>query len=162
VLSAEDNETISRVGPGTPMGSLLREYWLPALLSSELPVPDCDPVRVLLLGEKRSGQSFTGLEGVPLQDRAMTESMDEAVDRTKEHLGAADLMVARVRRRILGAIADHRRTGEAPPGVEHPELYRQRSGGTVLPAEADWLEATRGLREGSEQPNLDPRLSAGV
>lgn len=111
---------------------------------------------------QRSGRSFTGLEGVPLQDRAMTESMDEIVDRTEEHLGTADLMVARVRRRILAAIADHQRTGEAPPGVDHPELYRQRSGGTVLPSDADWLEATQGLRDGSQAPALDPSLSAGV
>src|SRR5579864_1513366 len=34
------------------MGKLMREYWIPALLSSELPTPDCDPVRVLLLGER--------------------------------------------------------------------------------------------------------------
>jgi len=52
VLSPEENELITRVGPGTPMGALFREYWLPAMLSSELPAPDCDPVRVLLLGEK--------------------------------------------------------------------------------------------------------------
>jgi phenylpropionate dioxygenase-like ring-hydroxylating dioxygenase large terminal subunit len=34
------------------MGSFMREYWLPAMLSSELPAPDCDPVRVLLLSEQ--------------------------------------------------------------------------------------------------------------
>ncbi len=34
------------------MGDLMRCYWVPALLSSELPGPDCDPVRVVLLGEK--------------------------------------------------------------------------------------------------------------
>src|SRR5579859_428927 len=34
------------------MGNFMREYWVPALLSSELPTPDSDPVRVLLLGEK--------------------------------------------------------------------------------------------------------------
>ena len=34
------------------MGTLMREYWVPALLSSELPQPDSDPVRVMLLGEK--------------------------------------------------------------------------------------------------------------
>ncbi|HKN97394.1 MAG TPA: Rieske 2Fe-2S domain-containing protein [Pseudonocardiaceae bacterium] len=33
------------------MGNLLRRYWTPALLSVELPGPDCDPVRVRLLGE---------------------------------------------------------------------------------------------------------------
>src|ERR1700694_5786485 len=52
MLKQEDNELITRVGPGTPMGNLMREYWVPAMLSSELPSPDCDPVRVLLLGEK--------------------------------------------------------------------------------------------------------------
>jgi phthalate 4,5-dioxygenase oxygenase subunit len=52
MLSREENELISRVGPGTPMGNLMREYWLPAMVSSELPSPDCDPIRVMLLGEK--------------------------------------------------------------------------------------------------------------
>jgi phenylpropionate dioxygenase-like ring-hydroxylating dioxygenase large terminal subunit len=33
------------------MGELLRRFWLPALLPSELPAPDCEPVRVRLLGE---------------------------------------------------------------------------------------------------------------
>ena len=31
------------VGPGTPMGDVMRQYWLPALLSAELPQPDSDP-----------------------------------------------------------------------------------------------------------------------
>src|SRR4051794_9257197 len=52
MLSKVDNELITRTGPGTPMGNLFREYWLPAMLSRELPSPDCDPVRVMLLGEK--------------------------------------------------------------------------------------------------------------
>ena len=52
MLKHEENELICRVGPGTPMGNFMREYWLPSMLSSELPEPDSDPVRVLLLGEK--------------------------------------------------------------------------------------------------------------
>src|SRR5437762_689955 len=52
MLTREENELVSRVGPGTPMGDLMRRYWLPALLSRELPAPDSDPVRVLLLGER--------------------------------------------------------------------------------------------------------------
>src|SRR5579862_2201384 len=52
MLNAEENDTISRVGPDTPMGKLMREYWQPAMLSSELPAPDCTPVRIMLLGEK--------------------------------------------------------------------------------------------------------------
>jgi nitrite reductase/ring-hydroxylating ferredoxin subunit len=51
VLSQQDNDILTRVGKGTPMGDLLRRYWTPALLSAELPAPDSVPVRVRLLGE---------------------------------------------------------------------------------------------------------------
>ena len=51
MLSTELNERLTRVGPGTEMGRLMRRYWLPALLSSELPEPDGPPVRVRMLGE---------------------------------------------------------------------------------------------------------------
>src|SRR3546814_7459236 len=51
MLSAKDNELMCRTGPDTPMGKAMRHFWLPALLSSELPEPDCDPVHVELLGE---------------------------------------------------------------------------------------------------------------
>ncbi len=50
-MKHEDNERLVRVGRGTPTGELFRRYWLPALLSLELPGPDCPPVRVRLLGE---------------------------------------------------------------------------------------------------------------
>ncbi len=51
MLSREDNELLCRIGPGTPMGALMREYWVPAGLSSELPERDGAPLRVRLLGE---------------------------------------------------------------------------------------------------------------
>ena len=51
MLTQEQNELLCRVGPGTPMGNLMRQYWIPALLSSEVPRPDGDPLRVRLLGE---------------------------------------------------------------------------------------------------------------
>jgi len=51
MLKHEDNEKICRVGPGTPMGNLMRRYWQPAALSSELPERDGAPIRVRLLGE---------------------------------------------------------------------------------------------------------------
>lgn len=61
MLSAADNEFITRVGPGTPMGNLFRQYWVPAMMSSELPKRDSRPVRVMLLGEKLIG--FRDSEG---------------------------------------------------------------------------------------------------
>ena len=51
MLSREENEMLTRTGPGTAMGELLRRFWLPALLPDELPAPDCTPVRVRLLSE---------------------------------------------------------------------------------------------------------------
>ena len=51
MLSKEDNELLTHVGPGTPMGDLLRQYWMPALLSTELPERDGRPLRVRLLCE---------------------------------------------------------------------------------------------------------------
>jgi phenylpropionate dioxygenase-like ring-hydroxylating dioxygenase large terminal subunit len=52
MLTHEQNETLTRTGPGTPMGELFRRYWIPVLLADELPAPDCPPVRVKLLGER--------------------------------------------------------------------------------------------------------------
>lgn len=51
MLTREENELLTRTGPGTPMGNLLRMYWIPALLSDELPRPDGPPLRLKLLGE---------------------------------------------------------------------------------------------------------------
>jgi phthalate 4,5-dioxygenase oxygenase subunit len=51
MLSREDNEILTRVGPGTPMGNLLRRFWIPALLEAEIVDPDGAPVKVRLLGE---------------------------------------------------------------------------------------------------------------
>jgi len=51
VLTQAENELLTRVGPGTAMGALVRRFWLPAMLSPELPGPDCPPVRLRLLGE---------------------------------------------------------------------------------------------------------------
>ncbi len=51
MLSEKENERLTRVGRGTPMGEFLRRFWLPALLSDELPQADGDPIRTRTLGE---------------------------------------------------------------------------------------------------------------
>jgi phenylpropionate dioxygenase-like ring-hydroxylating dioxygenase large terminal subunit len=50
MLSPQENELITKIGPGTPMGNLMRQYWLPAATSADLEA-DGTPVRVRLLGE---------------------------------------------------------------------------------------------------------------
>ncbi len=60
MLSAADNETLTRTGPGTPMGTLFRRFWVPVLLAREIPEPDCPPVRVTVLGEELLAFRDTG------------------------------------------------------------------------------------------------------
>tara|TARA_R110000772_G_scaffold73034_6_gene159027 strand:- start:879 stop:2165 length:1287 start_codon:yes stop_codon:yes gene_type:complete len=65
MLPKQDNELICRVSADTPMGKAMRHFWLPALLSSELPEVDSDPVHLELLGESfvafRDGSGKVGV-----------------------------------------------------------------------------------------------------
>jgi phenylpropionate dioxygenase-like ring-hydroxylating dioxygenase large terminal subunit len=103
---------------------------------------------------------YTGISGIAMQDAAMTGSMGPIFDRSSEHLGTTDAMVIRVRRRLIAAVQAHMSHGVTPPGVDDPEAYRVRSGGVFLPPDADWVEATRELRQAFvEHPDLDPALN---
>lgn len=67
MLPREENDLITQVGPGTPLNTVMRRYWIPALLSREILEPDCPPVRVRLLGEDlvafRDSEGKVGLLG---------------------------------------------------------------------------------------------------
>jgi phthalate 4,5-dioxygenase len=52
MLSREENELVTRTGSGTPMGEVMRRYWMPILLERELAEADGEPVRVQVLGER--------------------------------------------------------------------------------------------------------------
>jgi phenylpropionate dioxygenase-like ring-hydroxylating dioxygenase large terminal subunit len=52
MITREQNELLTRTGPGSAMGDLFRRYWIPALMSQELPRPNCPPVQVQLLCER--------------------------------------------------------------------------------------------------------------
>ena len=54
-LTQTQQQTLIETDRGTPMGELFRRYWIPAMLSRELPGPDCDPVQIKLLGEELLG-----------------------------------------------------------------------------------------------------------
>jgi phthalate 4,5-dioxygenase oxygenase subunit len=94
-----------------------------------------------------SSRQMLGILSNPLQDAAIQESMGPIIDRTREHLGPADAMIVRVRRRLLAAARALSEHGTAPPGVDQPALYRVRPVGAVLPRDADWLAATQARRE---------------
>jgi hypothetical protein len=113
--------------------------------------------------KQRSGQSFTGIEGIPVQDAAVTESMGALANRTREHLGSSDAMIIRTRRRLLQAVKALEEEGRVPPGVDDPAVYHVRSGGVILPRDADWIEATKSLRAAFvEHPDLDLSIVGGA
>ncbi|HYB41224.1 MAG TPA: Rieske 2Fe-2S domain-containing protein, partial [Candidatus Methylomirabilis sp.] len=66
MLTAEENERLTRVGPGTLVGDLMRRYWIPVLNSAELERGG-RAKRVRLLGEDlvafRSRSGHVGLLG---------------------------------------------------------------------------------------------------
>jgi hypothetical protein len=83
--------------------------------------------------------------------------MGSLLDRSAEHLGTSDVMVIRVRRRLMAAAMALREQGEIPPGAENPQVYRIRSGSVFLPKDADWVAATEDLRKAFvDHPELDP------
>ncbi len=52
MLSKEDNELVTNTDKGTPMGEVMRRYWIPVALSEELPGPDCVPVKLKIMNEE--------------------------------------------------------------------------------------------------------------
>ncbi len=91
--------------------------------------------------EMQKTESFTGVQGIHLQDQMITESMGVIEDRTKEHLGTSDQMITTTRRRLIKAAKDFEKKGTAPPGVDNPEIFHKiRSGGMIINRDLDWLD----------------------
>ncbi len=78
---------------------------------------------------QRSNRIYTGIEGIHLQDQAITESMGPVTDFAFEHLAPSDQMITRTRRRMLIAVRALREKGTMPPGATDAGVYRgARSG----------------------------------
>jgi phthalate 4,5-dioxygenase oxygenase subunit len=92
----------------------------------------------LLDRQAQKTRSFTGIEGVNTQDRAVQESMGRIVDRSREHLGPADKAIIQARRLLLQAIKTMQEGG-TPSGI-NPTYYTVRAPEGVLPRDADWRE----------------------
>ena len=95
----------------------------------------------LMDADARKTKSFTGIPGIRLQDSAVIWSMGAIMNRSTEHLGTADAAIIRVRRRLLEAVKALRDNNVTPPGAREPSVYTVRSCLTVLPPEANWLDA---------------------
>jgi phenylpropionate dioxygenase-like ring-hydroxylating dioxygenase large terminal subunit len=95
---------------------------------------------------QRTWQSYTGIPNGRIQDSAVTETMGPIYDRSREHLGTTDQMIIRTRRKLIASARALRDQGIVPAGVDHPEIYRQRSGEMIIPRTADWWQTYNDMR----------------
>jgi hypothetical protein len=91
-------------------------------------------------------RNYTGILGVPTQDRTMTEGMGPIMDRTQEHLGTSDLAIVALRSRLPSLVRDLE-CGIEPTAPSNGDVYRVRSPDSIS-SETDFRRFLRqqGLR----------------
>ena len=108
---------------------------------------------------QRSNTIYSGIDGIHLQDQAITESMGPVTDFGWEHLAPSDQMITRTRRRLLLAARALRDKAERPPGADDPGVYRAARSGYFLAPEdqGSWQEVYARTLAASVHP---PRAAA--
>jgi phthalate 4,5-dioxygenase oxygenase subunit len=94
--------------------------------------------------EAMKSSSYTGIDIIRNQDRAVQESMGPIYDRSKEHLGVSDTAIIRMRRRMLDSVRAFAERGERPVALAESFDY----GDVVavegmLPLDAPWQDLLR-------------------
>jgi hypothetical protein len=91
--------------------------------------------------ERQKNLNFSGIENVtPIQDGAMQESMGAITDRTREHLGASDAAIVRMRRSLMNAARALEKHKTVPPGVQNPKFYHKHGDQVLLEEKDSWVE----------------------
>ncbi len=105
---------------------------------------------------QQNGAIYSGIDGVHLQDQAITESMGPVVDHEWEHLAPSDQMITRTRRRLLMAARALRDQGTLPPGADDANIYRgARAGYFVSDDKGEWQDVyAKQLAAGKHPPTL--------
>ena len=90
---------------------------------------------------QKAGRTYSGVEGIAMQDASLQESMGPIVDRTKENLVSTDNGIIMARHRLLRALKAMEK-GETPPGIgrEHQHV---RSAAVVLPPDKHFKDAAK-------------------
>ena len=91
---------------------------------------------------QKAGRTFSGIEGIAMQDASLQESMGPIVDRTKENLVSTDNGIIMARHRLMRAVRALVDKGVTPPGVD-PEHQRVRSAAIILPPDQPFKEGAR-------------------
>ena len=100
---------------------------------------------------QKAGLTFSGIEGIGIQDASLQESMGPIVDRSRENLVSTDNGIIMARNRLLAAVKALAEQGTVPPGVD-PAHHHVRSAAVILqdakaflPAAAEALSARLGM-----------------
>jgi phenylpropionate dioxygenase-like ring-hydroxylating dioxygenase large terminal subunit len=88
---------------------------------------------------QKSGRSYSGVEGIGMQDASLQESMGPIQDRTKENLVSTDNGIIMARHRLMKAAKELAAKGTLPPGRE-PAHMKVRSVAVVLPSGTPFKE----------------------
>lgn len=92
---------------------------------------------------QRAG-NLSGVPTIAMQDGAVQESMGAITDRTREHLGSADIGVVTARRVVLAAARALSKDNTTPPGID-PASQHLRAASVFLPNDADWQQTRTSL-----------------
>ena len=91
---------------------------------------------------QKAGITYSGVEGIGMQDASLQESMGPIVDRSKENLVSTDNGIIMARHRLMRAARALAEKGITPPGVD-PAHHRVRSAAVILPPDQAFKDAAR-------------------
>ena len=91
---------------------------------------------------QKAGVTYSGVEGIAMQDASLQESMGPIVDRTKENLVSTDNGIIMARHRLLRAVKALIEKDAMPPGVDVAH-QRVRSAAVILPPDKAYKDAAR-------------------
>jgi hypothetical protein len=106
-----------------------------------LPLAKKDNDYLMDRAAQKAGLTFSGVQGIGMQDASLQESMGPIVDRTKENLVSTDNGIIMARHRLLRALKAMEK-GETPPGIDHAH-QRVRSATIMLPPDQHFKEAAK-------------------
>jgi hypothetical protein len=91
---------------------------------------------------QKAGKTFSGVEGIGMQDASLQESMGPICDRTKENLVGTDNGIIMARHRLMRAAKALAEKGVLPPGrdAEHQKI---RSAAVILPPDQPYKDAAK-------------------
>jgi hypothetical protein len=91
---------------------------------------------------QRRGDSYSGIDGIAIQDGSLQESMGPIVDRTKENLVSTDNGIIMARHRLMRAAKELADKSKLPPGVDVAH-QKVRSASVILPPDQPFKDAAK-------------------